>query len=268
MWWNTGLNPPRGETKVQNVQLVYNGIVQLLKAADILILGETSLGYPPMSVLLHQIRVFNQSLHVHRRFSVQFQKANEKSGIIIVHRDVYQLEDPALLCSSVSDSSQENSRVALRTVVHDKRTGGAFGLYAVHWPSLLYHGNMYHKEEAARTILEDVRVLRNYEAVCIGDFNAEPHQSPFFRIRCSRSLEFVKSWANFYNPFWKYLQNEAGSIRYDNKIELQCPYPLVDHAFVSRKLALRCVAIEAEIFRDVYTLNKSEHYPICLTLSM
>lgn len=251
---------------MKDSQRVYRAIVDLCSTSDIVLLGETKV--QEHNECLRMLGKVNRSRRRGTKMVVVACDALKKYNMSVIHRASLRFEDVMAVKSGIVGDSGGDGRVALRALVKGPWNSGTFFLYAVHWPSLIYHGNMLLKEEAAWTIVKDLQVPGEGRAVCIGDFNAEPHQLPFFRMRASRSHNFTLKHGVFYNPFWRYLSEDHGTIRHTNKLEYQCFNPLIDQALVSKALLKDCEKTVAKIVDDIYDPDLNEHKPIQLCLTM
>lgn len=223
-WWNTILNPP---VRKQNVKLhttadeVAKSLLWLMRRYDIVFLGEFS-----------DVSVISQVTQNHRTWSFNSLADSPQNGIkmnlgVLARNRVCRIEeciDLEAFNSVISARRKKKSiryRVGVRIRIYLKSIMRVMEFYVLHWRNYGEVNSEFIKDSAALTLCNYVNLSSNYPLkICLGDFNVEPWASPLAKLSSSRSMSYIKQYGGFYNPFWRFLTEDNGSLVYPEHIRL------------------------------------------------
>lgn len=116
---------------------------------------------------------------------------------------------------------------------------------------------------------DDQRRLKDAVAIVMGDFNVEPWSPALRSLNVSRSSDFVKKHGGFFNPFWRQMHDEVGSLNCKNVDDIKSTRALFDFLLISSSfLSLDRFDCTERIYgTTTYNPEKSEHSPVGITIS-
>lgn len=213
-WWNTSLNPPVRRKKV-NTHLVmidvYRVLKWLMKRYDLIFLGE----FAAWAVLDRcpgwKYRAFA---------GLPACGLNMNLGVLYKTRkvhdiDVSDMESYDTLVSTQRIQCRKKYRVGVKVRVGLKSLGATVDCYVLHWRNYAEANSDFVKDKAAAILCGYVNLFTDSNVkICLGDFNVEPWASSLSVLCASRSKEYVKRYGGFYNPFWRFLNEDNGSFNY------------------------------------------------------
>lgn len=294
VWWNTGMRALRKElegtepshtaqiNKLERKLLERQGVVRrLIRESDILILGE-------------YINEFGLTGDVARiNFEASKSKCNscyscvdlyyEASGKMIFDNYVVYNKNK-LYCvpqsiiertvSNVGTRRKERRYKAYQCVKFDcvRFTNKSLDVFVVHWNMRDgFGGNEKRaaKLKAAELLAKKIEPAggRPFKIVA-GDFNNEPYEESLMWLESSRSRDYVSTAGGLYNPFWKYLNEEARTIYSPKNHEFMANGAIFDGILVNRAFVERSDQwrITPSILEARFVMDVHDHNPVKLVL--
>ncbi|MCR5752832.1 MAG: hypothetical protein K6G91_12825 [Kiritimatiellae bacterium] len=285
-WWNTSLYSYASALKKRQLREDYAGevrreVLNLCKNSDLVFLGE----YPNGNELADMLVSLNACLHNEQSLSsVQgeslFYKPNKKlefHNAVVFKNNIFDLIDEPNQERSITKyrniPAGRSYRVAqrVRFKFHGEEVGVEF--FIVHWnqrDSISGETEKVRKRASADEILarmSGVDAEYPYKMV-LGDFNNEPYEEAVQILRGSRSIDYVRKNDALYNPFWKLMHGECGTICSQNNETFHCNKPMFDFFLVNDMCcAENCIVVPEIVSLDMPHRDK-EHRPIKLRVTL
>lgn len=223
-WWNTSLNPPVRKKKITihtTSDEVATTLLWLMNKYDIIFLGEFSDDFVIANVLSCK-----QTWNFIPLADSPENGINMNLGVLVRHSicDIEEHCDLEAVNSIVSVRREKKGiryRVGVRIRMLLKPINNIFEFYVLHWRNYGEANSDFIKDSAALTLCNYVNLSADYPLkICLGDFNVEPWASALAKLSSSRSLSYIREYGGFYNPFWRFLTEEEGSLCYPDHVRL------------------------------------------------
>ena len=267
-WWNTGLSPICGNSKVE-LSLIMPVLVFLCEKADVVLLCE-HLENKSVSAIND---CFSRS-GLRKRFEGREIKECEghagfKMTLLYNSSAMTLRELPVAQCRFLhteDDLNPGHYRVGVLLRFESKYLSDVLDVYAVHWSQHDERDAKSMKLAAAATLASKIRQSKTKYVMCVGDFNTEPYEDAMAALGASRSISYVaKGMSRFYNPFWKFMPYAGTMISSSNRA-MKCDSPLFDQVLIGAGFLNGEFSHEVQIFGDdVYVPPDGEHRPIVVT---
>lgn len=269
--WNASLHPPRGEGHI-GVDLALDNINRLLEDCDLLYLCEFDCTDIDLSRKLESLFV-DESISDNNFFGLGFiplyhsqGKVCHKSALLynqnmfIPQGAAEHFYEPA---SCIAEGSYRVGQLVSFGFVGQKKLIHCF---CSHWPGRNEQNGGLKKIDAASALYSQIKEKNSDDfVVCMGDYNAEPHEEMFSYLGASRSQEYVRKRRVLYNPFWQYLRESDGTLEYCETSRYKAPRLLYDQIMVNNSL-LEDYDVKASIIDLGRALERGEHKPVSLKL--
>lgn len=271
-WWNTSINPYGNGKSDVDEDKVLQAISDLSDENDLVGLGEFN-----DENLEKQIRT---RLPRHKRFkSLHHESGKLKFKTALIY-DSRRLEP-----IDIDEMSANFVKVDVATIAGQYRVGqkvrfrircldALVDVYLIHWNQKDEPLGDERKTAAAARLNRDIfgneqcRIMEA-TAIVMGDFNSEPCSRVFIPLNVSRSSQYIKKKGGLYNPFWRRLHDEIGTLNEANCGDIRCDRVLFDSIMVtSNFLQLpNCKWRERVYGCNFYDPKPKEHSPVGLKIS-
>lgn len=268
-WWNTSLHPPvlGGVKRVHTTESdVIDEVKRLMRKYGIIVLGEfrdMQLGVD-MAAMQSGWQYYDLCCCKNRR--------HFNTGLLAKKSIVEPLKDDSVeaITKVSEDDAVRKYRVGQRVMIEIMPIRAVLGLYIAHWGMFTENNSIDRKCDAASRLLSRMALSKDCDLkLCMGDFNVEPYMKPMvYNLRGSRSREFVRRHGGLYNPFWRYLNESCGTLRFEEKETILYDRPLFDQILVGRDFAKkRGVSFVPVIERFPECADEGAHAPVGLRIS-
>ena len=266
-WWNTSLDPIRGKNNTSGT-VVKETIRELCTYCDIIILGE----YTNKHGLEKEIENLNFAFKEYSK-EMKIIDLNSRTGrakfknLIIYNSSLYNLL-PVDGYNSIDFVNLESGyyrnryrvgqKVRFQCLAFDK----PIDFYIIHWGMYSEQNGEEKKKCAANILWRDITKHKENHQICISDFNTEPYSEALSRLAASRSVEYVKRYGGFFNPFWNEI-HKKGTINSSNHDSIKCFYPMFDQILINQSfLNITNTSLETGILDDDFDTKQGEHWPL------
>ena len=268
--WNTSLNPPKGKGHAL-LCCVLKEINALLEGCDVLYLCEFDCNDQVVKLIsmLQTSECFDWN-HIYGKSLIVL---NGKKGnaihksALFYNPDVFEkVKKPELFYEPVSGMNENNYRIGQLVTLAFVGTRKRINFFCSHWPGHNEVDGGYKKADAASTIYNILRkkIVHEY-VVCMGDYNSEPYETAFLNLGASRSKAYVLEHGRMYNPFWRCLAEDCGTLKY---LETSCykAYNLLYDQIIVNKQILEGYEVTATVLDIDRQLVNGEHWPVAVEL--
>jgi len=140
----------------------------------------------------------------------------------------------------------------------------------------LIHFNQHSEERSDDRKLKAVETINNHirlhatatMKLLIGDWNCEPFELPLRNLEAWRAVSAQSSFSGWYNPFWKYLHDECGTIVDKKEHRHGTCYPVFDQIVINQRAIQEYhLGISSVIEMDLVSEIDGHHRPIGLCLN-
>lgn len=274
-WWNTSRNPPRQKRKHAVWSRVYSVVKKLCCDSDIVFLGEYLIE-DRLRKLLDEINSRFRRYGIDKEMMIDgrvteeicddFRMACIFNRRMMVPGDVQDFRCyQDLFCEDAE--GDDYYRVGIRFPFFMLSWGAAkIDFVASHWSQYSEMDSNEVKIEAACQLRRCLSADRY--VIALGDYNLEPYGHALATLGATRSEQYAFDHEGLYNPFWRLLNDENGTLRATNKRMLKTYFPLFDQMMCNRTFVSEKFKCNPEICDKEYIkkLKRGEHYPIKLTL--
>ena len=272
VWWNTSLSPYGGNVSC-NISSVLRTIKKLSKENDIIGLGEID----DMALVKKIGALCPKKMKV---LPLIYQSGRISFKTVLIYNSLRMKVDRNFVEEDINivktDSAEVSGqyRVCQRVRFNVKALYAMLDIFLVHWnqKDAAYGDD---KKRAAAGKLnrlafgDDQRRLKDAVAIAMGDFNVEPWSSVFRALHVSRSSDYVKKNGGFFNPFWRQMHDDLGSLNCKNKDDIKSIKVLFDFLLISSPfLLLKSFNCAEKIYGPkTYSPGESEHSPVGIRIS-
>lgn len=290
VWWNTSLCS-YGRVKKGKTSKVYletlKSIKKLLADNDLLILGEFTDEYGLRKYIAElNLRSVCEGSRVRYNmidlnYSETYKNARNRTckhefhNVIIYKMNSLVYFPEAIKCMTCNKLGTKHYRV-YQCVKFRSRSlcDKALEVFVVHWSmrdSINGEDEKRKKYDAAgkiRARMIDDESSCPYQIV-VGDFNCEMYEEPFAKLESSRSVKYAARNNSLYNPFWRCVGDDVGSISDRGNLSLLCDEPFFDGILVNRGF----VGEEGDfkllpsVLNDVKPFRSGNHRPLQLIIN-
>lgn len=270
-WWNTSISPYGNGASKSNKNNVLTTILDLATENDLVGLGEFA-----DDTMMHEIEM---KLPLYKKLQSLYYKSGRiefKSAIIYdsaVLKMVEIDEDNANLVKADSAAIYGQYRVGQKVRMELQALQAIVDVYLVHWSQKDEPYGDARKQAAATRLNRDIFGeekcrLKDAAAILMGNFNSEPCSCAFAPLNVSRSSQYVRQRGGLYNPFWRKLHDENGTLKELNANDVRCDVPLFDSIMVtSTFLNLPGCKVYERIYGcKYYNPQHAEHSPVGLKI--
>lgn len=271
-WWNTSISPYGGDGCC-NSDCVLQTIQKLSNENDLIGLGEIddmSLVGRISSLCSKKMKVVPLIYNIGK---ISFKTAIIYNSFRMSVDSVFSEEDRNIVKTDSAEVAGQY-RVCQRVRINIKSLRASMDLFLVHWNQKDSPYGDDKKRAAAGKLNrlafgDDQRRLKDAVAIIMGDFNVEPWSPAFRALNVSRSSNFVRTYGGFFNPFWRQMHDEVGSLNCKNANDIRSEKVLFDYLLISSPfLSLHRFSCDEKIYgHDTYVPGQSEHSPVGLTLT-
>ena len=269
-WWNTGLNPIRGESGV-DLKALFPVILLLCASSDIVMLCEHFADVEICRKINRALRdkQIDKDFRI-RDLSHKAGHAGFKMSMLFDAQTVDQVRLAKSRCAflDLAGHVNENHYRAGQLIRFNTAFLGETPLdvYAMHWSQYDEKDGEVVKLTAAGTMASHIAKSKRNYVVCAGDFNTEPYSPPMANLGASRSLRYVINGdAPFYNPFWKFMPY-CGTIKSKAGRCMKCESPTFDQMLIGRRFLTEGIAYRVDVWGDeIYHPGDGGHRPVVLT---
>lgn len=281
VWWNTSLYSYAPKESARSLAApfcdeVYAEMQKLCFANDIVFLGEC-----PKDSLMSVEDSLNANEGIDSRYRLENlyykNKSLEFHNAVIFRCDKFELVEESNADRSITRyrniPQKRHYRVAQRVrfrAVGDMAEG--FEFYIVHWSKRnsskgeLEEDNKLGSadEILARVSNEDIDFP--YKMV-LGDFNKEPYELTLRKLNETRSRDYAIGHSALYNPFWKLMHEENGTICSPDNENFHCNKPFFDFCLLNERFCKTFDSFMPEIITLDMEHRPNEHRPVKITIS-
>lgn len=289
VWWNTSLDPykrKRKENKGKTCTETLQSIKKLLVNNDLLVLGEFTDSYG-LGKYIAELNLKLSYEDFRERYNMidlnYCEKYKDKNNInhmhefhnaIIYKRSsfVHLPEEPKCMTCNLLGAKHYRvyQCVKFQALSFDNNV---FQVFVVHWSmrdSKKGDAEKRDKYDAAMKIRERMKEdehLYPYQIV-VGDFNCEMYEDPFAKLESSRSVEYAIRNGGLYNPFWRCVGNDVGSISDKGNQSFLCDEPFFDGILVNRNFVAKDgnIKLFPRVIDDIKPFKQGNHRPLQLVI--
>ena len=271
-WWNTSVSPyGNGKSDVDRGRVLQT-IFDLSDENDLVGLGEFDDECLAETIRgqLPRYKKF-KSLH-HESGKLKF-----KTALIYDLRQVEPIDidetQSNLVKADVATVSRQY-RIGQKARFRLRSLDALVDVYLIHWSQKNEPRGDDKKYAAAARLNRDIFGneqcrMKDATAIVMGDFNSEPCSRVFIPLNVSRSSQYVKREGGLYNPFWRRLHDEVGTLNEGNYDDIRCDKVLFDSIMVtSNFMSLpHCKWQERVYGCNFYNPKPTEHSPVGLKIT-
>lgn len=279
-WWNTSLYSYAQKEEARMLpepfrEEVYAEIQRFYNCNDIIFLGE----WPSAKFNSHEgLQRIKDNLNGCYRYESLFHKVRslEFHNAVLYRCDKFELVDESNADRSITQyrniPRNHHYRVAQRVrfrAVDDKTKG--FEFFVVHWSKR--NSSKGEMEESNKSGSADEILARvsnsdldyPYKMV-LGDFNKEPYELPLRKLNETRSRNYAVGHGALYNPFWKLMHEENGTICSPDNMNLNCDKPFFDFCLLNEEICKSFDVFKPELIKLGMEHRNNEHRPVRITM--
>ena len=280
-WWNTSLYSYAPKESVRNLaepfcDEVYAEMQKLYFANDILFLGEW-----PKDGFMRVEDSLNANVGLdgcYRLENLYYKSGSlEFHNAVIFRRDKFELVEESNADRSITKYRniplKRQYRVAQRVrfrAVEDMTKG--FEFYIVHWSKRNSSKGELEENNKLGSADEILARVSNHDIdfpykMVLGDFNKEPYESTLRKMNETRSRDYAIGHSALYNPFWKLMHEENGTISSPDDEIFHCNKPFFDFCLLNGELCKSFDSFKPEIITLGMKHRSNEHRPVKITIS-
>lgn len=271
-WWNTSLNPYGGDGCC-NIDCVLQTIRKLSNENDLIGLGEIDDFFLVRRIASFCPRKMKVMPLIYNIGRISFKTAIIYNSLRMKVDCNFGEEDRNIVKTDSAEVSGQY-RVCQRVRFNVNALHAVLDIFIVHWNQKDAPYGDERKRAAAGKLNrlafgDDQRRLKDAVAIVMGDFNVEPWSPALRALNVSRSSDFVKKHGGFFNPFWRQMHDEEGSLNCKNVDDIKSTRALFDFLLISSPfLSLDKFDCTERIYgTTIYNPGKSEHSPVGITIS-
>lgn len=271
-WWNTSVSPYGNGQSTVDTDKVLQTIFDLSDENDLVGLGEFDderLGEAIIDRLPRYKRF--KSLY-HESGKLKFKTALIYDSRLLEPIDIDK--EYANLVKSDAATIPCQYRIGQKARFRISCLEALVDVYLIHWNQKDEPFGDDRKTAAAARLNRDIFGneqcwIGKATAIVMGDFNSEPCSRVFIPLNVSRSSQYIMRKGGLYNPFWRRLHDEIGTLNEANCCDIRCDRVLFDSIMVtSNFLQLpNCKWRERVYGCNFYDPKPKEHSPIGLKIT-
>ena len=269
--WNTSLNPPLGKGHAL-ICFVLKEINELLRDCDVLYLCEFECSDKVIKVIsrLQTRKCFDEN-NIYGKVLIPLNRrkgnASHKSALFFNPEVFEKVKDPEYFFEPVSGMNENNYRIGQLVTLALVGSKTRVNFFCSHWPGHNEVDGEDRKTDAASTVYSLMRGrIANECVVCMGDYNSEPYEKAFAHMGASRSKAYVMKFGKMYNPFWKCLSENCGTLMYLETNRYKAYSLLYDQILVNKRILEEYNEVIATVLNVDKKLVKGEHNPVAIEL--
>lgn len=271
-WWNTSISPYGNGKSDADENKVLQAILDLSWENDFVGLGEfddESLG-EKIRTRLPRHKKF-KSLH-HESGKLKFKTALIYDSLQLEAVDIDETAANLVKVDAATIAGQY--RVGQKVRFRIRSLNALVDVYLIHWSQKDEPMGDDRKGAAAARLNRDIFGdeqcrLKDATAIVMGDFNSEPCSHVFVPLNVSRSSKYIKKKGGLYNPFWRRLHDENGTLNEGNCGDIRCDRVLFDSIMLTSNFLWlpHCRWQERIYGLKFYDPKPTEHSPVGLKIS-
>lgn len=289
-WWNTSLDSYKSKKETQTGKTcaeTLKSIKKLLANNDLLVLGEFTDGYGLSKYIAElNLKLANKNSRerydmINLNYCEEYVDKNNKRRTHEFHNAiiykmssfVYLPEEATHMTCNMLGSKHYRVYQCVKFRV-PLFYNNMLEVFVVHWSmrdSKKGDAEKRDKYDAAVKVRERMRQdeCRCPYQIVVGDFNCEMYEDPFAKLESSRSIEYIIRNGGLYNPFWRCVGNDVGSISDKGNQSFLCDEPFFDGILVSKSFVVKDgnVNLSPCVLDDIKPFNAGNHRPLQLVIS-